>query len=437
MTRPLPSFLAELRWRNLLAQCTDEPGLTAHLSSGTPRRAYIGFDPTSDSLTVGNLVPITLLIRFQQAGHVPVVVMGGGTGLIGDPSGKTSERQLNPTETITANVESHRKIFNRIWENVADILGREYTPPQTHNNLEWLNQLSFLEALRDIGKSFSINTMIQRDSIRERLYNRDQGISYTEFSYMLLQAYDFAHLHENHNITLQMGATDQWGNIIAGLDLIKKNPTHGQPAFGLTTPLITKSDGTKFGKTESDAIWLSPDRTNPYAFYQFWLNAADADIPRFIRTYALWPQEETEATIAAHEKDPGTREAHRKLAKHMTHLLHGEVEAQNAENAAKALFSGELAALSESTLIEVMANVPHSEHQRSTLVAGVPLLDLLITTKLATSKREAREFLENGSVSVNGRKVGLDDKATMNDLLHNRFMAIRRGKKNWHLAKWL
>lgn len=495
---PMPSssstiphdFLAELKWRNLLAQCTDEPGLAAHLASGLsggqPRRAYIGFDPTSDSLTVGNLVPIMLLIRFQRAGHIPVVVMGGGTGLIGDPSGKSAERQLNTVETVAANVESQRKIFDRVWANAAGMIastaggagGREFAPPQIRNNLEWLGKLSYLEALRDIGKFFSVNAMIQKDSVRERLHNRDQGISYTEFSYMILQAYDFAYLYEKHGVTLQMGATDQWGNIVGGLDLIRSktaagqmgeqpaHATHATPAgigsyaksgdflvdttipatadtaksnkaFGVTTPLITKADGTKFGKTESGAVWLSADRTSPYAFYQFWLNAADADIPKFIRTYTLWPKDETEAIIAAHEKDPGTREAHRKLAKHMTHLLHGEAEAANAENAAKALFSGELAGLSEVTFIEVMASVPHSEHQRSTLAAGVPFLDLLITTKLATSKREAREFLENGSVSVNGRKVALDDKATMNDLLHNRYMAIRRGKKNWHLAKWL
>ncbi len=476
-----PDFLAELKWRNLLAQCTDEQGLAAHLASGLanaqPRRAYIGFDPTSDSLTVGNLVPIMLLIRFQEAGHIPVVIMGGGTGLIGDPSGKSAERQLNTVDKVAANVESQRKIFDRVWSNAAGLIGRDFAPPQIRNNLEWLGKISYLEALRDIGKFFSVNVMIQKDSVRERLHNRDQGISYTEFSYMILQAYDFAYLYEKHGVTLQMGATDQWGNIVGGLDLIRSKSAAGQmgeathattanaagigtyaksgdflvdttapapeenakshKAFGLTTPLITKADGTKFGKTESGAVWLSPDRTSPYAFYQFWLNAADADIPKFIRTYTLWSREETEAIIAAHEKDPGTREAHRKLARHMTHLLHGEAEAAHAENAAKALFSGELAGLSEITFIEVMASVPHSEHHRSTLAAGVPFLDLLLTTKLASSKREAREFLENGSVSVNGRKVGLDEKATINDLLHNRYMAIRRGKKNWHLAKWL
>lgn len=422
-------FLAELRWRGLIHQVTDEHGLAAHLAVA-PRRAYVGFDPTADSLTVGNLVPIMLLARFQRCGHVPVVVMGGGTGLIGDPSGKSAERQLMTRERVAANVQSQRRIFERVID---------FTPGRALlvNNLDWLGQLSYLDALRDIGKHFSVNAMIQKDSVRERLHARDQGISYTEFSYMILQAYDFLHLFEKEGVTLQMGASDQWGNIVEGCGLIsRRHPGESARSFGLTTPLITKADGGKFGKTESGAVWLTPDRTSPYAFYQFWLNAADADVPKFIKTYTLWSREETEAALATHEKNPAARDAHRQLARHMTTLLHGESEMHAAEAAARALFSGEIAGLSESLLNEVLSSAPSSTHGKASLAAGVPVLDLLVTTHLASSKREAKEFLAAGSVSLNGRKVGPDDKATTADLLHGKVIALRRGKKHWHVTRW-
>src|SRR5262245_18461421 len=275
----MPDFLAELAWRRLIAQCTNEPGLREHLAAGT-RRAYIGFDPTADSLTVGNLVPITLLAHFQRAGHVPVVVAGGGTGLIGDPSGKSAERMLQTREQVAANVESQKKIYERVLDFSPAAKNRAVLV----NNIDWLAPLGYLDALRDIGKHFSVNMMIQKESVRERLHARDQGISYTEFSYMILQAYDFLHLFEKQGVALQMGGSDQWGNIVAGLDLIRRvragqsgqgTADGGHPerdaAFGLTTPLITKSDGGKFGKSEEGSVWLTADRTSPYAFYQFWL----------------------------------------------------------------------------------------------------------------------------------------------------------------------
>jgi tyrosyl-tRNA synthetase len=465
-----PDFLEELRWRGLIHQVTDEPGLRQHLATGV-RRAYAGFDPTSDSLTVGNLVPIMLLARFQRCGHVPVVVMGGGTGLIGDPSGKSAERQLMTREDVAANVESQRRIFER----VIDFAGGKGL---LVNNLDWLGRLTYLDALRDIGKHFSVNAMIQKDSVRERLHTRDQGISYTEFSYMILQAYDFLHLFENEGVTLQVGASDQWGNIVEGCGLIRTREferlhtmaggavvgqviarakgdqedlarafardrdaevllaSGASRAFGLTTHLITKADGGKFGKTESGAVWLTADKTSPYAFYQFWLNAADADVPKFIRTYTLWGREETEAAIAAHEANPGAREAHRKLAQHMTTLLHGEAEMRHAEAAARALFSGEIRDLSEAMLNEVLASAPSTPHDKAALGAGVLVLDLLVTTGLAQSKREAKEFLAGGSVLVNGRKAGPDDRVTSADLLHGRIIALRRGKKHWHVMRW-
>jgi len=437
-------FLDELKWRGMFYQCTDEAGLRKHLADTGQhvRRAYIGFDPTADSLTIGNMVTIMMLAHFQRAGHAPVVVSGGGTGLIGDPSGKSAERQLLTEERARANVEGQAKIYAKLLDFSAGAANRATIV----NNIDWLGKLGYIEALRDVGKYFSVNAMIQRDSVRDRLENREQGISYTEFSYMILQAYDFAHLHKTMGVTLQMGGSDQWGNIVAGNELIRKDATRASgrqgaepkepESFGLTTPLITKADGGKFGKTESGAIWMTADKTSPFAFYQFWLNASDEDVPKFLKIFTFMSQDEVNSLLATHASNPGAREAHRALARHVTELLHGKSEVENAENAAKALFSGEIAGLPEATLREVLASAPGSTHDRATLGAGVPLLDLLVTTKLAASKREAKEFLAGGSVSVNGRKAGAEDKVTSADLLHGSMIALRRGKKSWHLTRW-
>lgn len=433
-------FLPELDWRGLLHQTTDPDRLAAHLESG-PRKVYVGFDPTADSLTIGNLVPIMLLVHAQRAGHTPVVVMGGGTGLIGDPSGKCDERQLMTRERVDANVASQRRIFEAMLDfdrdNKAVIV----------NNIDWLGKLNFIEVLRDVGKHFSVNTMIQKDSVRDRLQNREQGISFTEFCYQILQAYDFLHLHREHGVTIQMGGSDQWGNIVAGTDLIRKTlPAEESPergvtsesnlAFGLTCPLVTKADGGKFGKSESGAVWLTADRTSPYAFSQFWLNTADADVGTFLRFFTLLPRERIEELEASHAANPGAREAQRVLAREVTAMLHGLAEAENAEKAARALFSGDVADLPEATLNEVMANVPSSDHAKADLEGeGVGLVDLLVAVDLAQSKRQAREFLTNGSVTVNGRKVGLDDRLGTSDLLHGSMIALRRGKKTWRDRK--
>jgi tyrosyl-tRNA synthetase len=451
-------LIAELKWRGLFHQCTDEAGLHAHLSnpSGAMRRGYVGYDPTADSLTIGNLVTIMLLRHLQNAGHQPVVVSGGGTGLIGDPSGKSSERTLNTEETVRANVEGQRRIFGKL----LDFSPSTKNHALITNNIDWLSKISFLEALRDIGKHFSVNTMIQRDSVRDRLQNREQGISYTEFSYILLQSYDFAHLHKNMGVTLQMGGSDQWGNIVGGIDLIKKqhmsrlvkqgtivvDPPNSLTAFdsmqpkyvfGLTAPLVTKSDGGKFGKTESGAIWLTADRTSPYAYYQFWLNTTDADVSRFLRIFTLLPKDEIERIEADHAKDPGQRIAQRTLAREATELLHGKAEMDHAENAAKALFSGDIASLPERLLEEVLSSAPSSTHDKNQLGGeGISLVDLLVETGLAKSKRESREFLTNGSISVNGRTVSVEDRANTTHLLHGKLIALRRGKKTWHVTRW-
>ncbi|MGD9789100.1 MAG: tyrosine--tRNA ligase [Phycisphaerales bacterium] len=440
----MTDFLAELEWRGLLHQASDPVAIRAHLASAQ-RRAYCGFDPTADSLTIGNLVPILLLARFQRCGHQPIVLTGGGTGLIGDPSGKSAERQLLTRERVASNVASIKRIFER----AIDFSPASKNAAILVDNADWLLKLTYLDALRDVGKHFSVNAMIQKDSVRDRLHNRDQGISYTEFSYMILQAYDFLHLHKSLGVTIQLGGSDQWGNMTAGTDLIRK--THAaehadqaerEHAFVITTPLITKADGGKFGKTETGAIWLTADRTSPFAFYQFWLNSADADIPKFLRTFTFLSRPDIESLEASHAQNPGERAAHRALARHMTEMLHGTTEADHAESAAKALFSGEIAGLPEKTLREVLSTVPASTHPRSQLESGeggsggVVLLDLLVTTALAKSKREAREFLQAGSVTINGKKAEPDTTLSTKDLLHGTMIALRRGKKQWHLTTW-
>ena len=432
-------LLTELAWRDLVFQCTDEGALREHLAA-EPRRIYVGFDPTADSLTIGNLVPILALVHVARAGHEPIVLMGGGTGLIGDPSGKSAERQLMTDKQVAANVERQRGIFERVFANAG------LPTPRIVNNLDWLSGLSYIELLRDVGKHFSVNMMMQKDSVRSRLEERDQGISYTEFSYMILQAYDFLHLHKAEGVSVQMGGSDQWGNIVAGTDLIRKaSDRANQPAMGLTVPLVTKADGGKFGKTETGAIWLtgpsdgetSSQRTTAYAMHQFWLNTADADVGRFLRTFTLLDQDAIESIEAEHEAEPGRRIAQRALADAATALVHGADEAEAAERAGKALFSGDIADLPERTLMDVLADVPSSDHERSSLHGeGVDLIELLIETKLAKSKREAREFVANGSVSINGSKCPEGRRVTTGDLLHGRLIALRRGKKAWHLTRW-
>ncbi len=445
-------FLADLRARGLLQQCTDEAALAAHLRtadlSAGGRRGYVGFDPTSDSLTIGNLVGIIQLARLQRAGHTPVAIMGGGTGFIGDPSGKTAERTLLSPEAIAHNVQRIRRIFDR--EGLLDFAPARANRAVLLDNYDWLGKLSYINVLRDVGKHFSVNMMIQKESVRERLHNRDQGISYTEFSYMILQAYDFLHLFDKHGVTLQMGGSDQFGNIVCGLDLIRRASTnpdrqggsdadaaHAQ-AFGLTWPLVTKADGTKFGKTESGAVWLTADRTSPYAFYQFWLNAADADVIRYLRVFTFLTLDEIAALEASHAADPGKREAHRALARHMTELLHGPTERDHAEAAARALFTGDIAHLPLATLEEALASAPSSEHPRAHLEGtGLALVDLLAQTTLARSKSEARTLLSQNSISVNGHRAAADARVTTATLLHGKVIALRRGNKAWHITRWV
>lgn len=433
-------LIDELKWRGLLHQCTDEAGLREHLKDpeGSPRKIYAGFDPTAPSLTIGNLVPVMLLAHVKRAGHVPVVLMGGGTGLIGDPSGKSAERTLMTRETVEAHINAQRPIFDRV------LGGEKVRGAHAHtivNNADWLTKISFIDALRDIGKFFSVNMMMQKESVKARLENREQGISYTEFSYMILQAYDFAYLYEHEGVTVQVGGSDQFGNIVAGADLIRRQHAargdEAAHAFGLTAPLVTKADGGKFGKTESGAVWLTADRTSPYAYYQFWLNATDADAANWIKIFTFLDRPTIEGLLARHAENPGARELQRTLAREATAILHGFEAMEQAEAAGKALFSGDVAGLDRQTLLDVLADVPSSNEDRAKLEgAGVDPVELLVSVGLAQSKREAREFVGNGSVSVNGRKIGPEERLTPADLLHGSLMAVRRGKKNWHLIRW-
>lgn len=430
----ITDLIAELDWRGLIKDATDKDALRDHLASGQ-RRVYVGFDPTADSLTIGNLVPIMMLAHVKRAGHTPVVVMGGGTGLIGDPSGKSAERQMMTKETVEHHVNCQRPIFENV---LGQIEGPQH---QIRNNLDWLGGISYIEALRDIGKHFSVNMMMQKESVKERLNNREQGISYTEFSYMILQAYDFAYLYEHDNITVQFGGSDQYGNIVAGADLIRRvaamNDEEPSKTYGLTAPLVQKADGGKFGKTESGAVWLTAARTSPYAYYQFWLNATDEDATNWIKVFTFLPQDEIEAIITHHAENPGARELQRTLAQQATQILHGQAAMENAEAAGKALFSGEVGSLDQETLVEVFASVPTTEHAKSELGGdGVDPMELLKSCDLASSNREAREFLSGGSVSINGEKIDGETRINASHLLHGSFIAIRRGKKKWHLTKW-
>jgi tyrosyl-tRNA synthetase len=432
-------FLDELRWRGMLHQTTADDALPTHLSEGM-RIGYCGFDPTSDSLTIGNLVPIMLLAHWQRCGHKPIVLCGGGTGLIGDPSGKDAERTLQTRKQVELNVASQRGIFGR----VLDFDSGAAQAAVIVNNADWLCELGYLDVLRDVGKYFSVNAMIQKDSVRDRLQNREQGISYTEFSYMLLQSYDFLHLRRTHQCTVQIAGSDQYGNIVSGIDLIRRDMTEVAESdprgYGITAPLITKADGTKFGKTESGAIWLTADRTSPWVFYQFWLNASDDDAGRFLRFFTFLDQQTIEDIEQRHAAAPHERLAQRTLACEVTRMIHGEGELARVESAAAALFGGSIRGLDEDMLEAVFSDVGSTDHDHALLASGVSLAELLTDTGLAKSRREAREFLKAGSVSINGDKVdgdmAVEHQLGEDDLLHGRTILLRRGKKAWHSTRW-
>lgn len=415
-----PHLLDELTQRGLVAQNSDPVALADHLA--TPRTVYCGFDPTAGSLHIGHLVPLLMLRRFQLAGHTPVALVGGATGLIGDPSFKASERTLNSAETVQGWVASLSAQISALL-TASDGLAA----PLLVNNADWMGQMSALDFLRDIGKHFSVNAMLARESVRQRLARPDQGISFTEFSYALLQSQDFAVLNQRLGCTLQIGGNDQWGNITSGMDLTRR--LHQAQVYGMTLPLITKADGTKFGKTEGGAIWLDPTPTSPYAFYQFWLGTADEDVYRFLRYYSFMPLAEIEALKAEDAKRQGRKLAQQVLADELTELVHGKGALAAVQRISESLFSGEVARLGESDLAQLAQDGMPS----SPIKGETDLVTLLVECGLANSKRIARELLAAGAVSVNGA-IRRDEPLTADDRLFGRYLLLRRGKKQYHLV---
>ncbi|QPR88959.1 tyrosine--tRNA ligase [Aeromonas hydrophila] len=418
-----PHLLDELTRRGLVAQNSDPVALASHLA--TPRTVYCGFDPTAGSLHIGHLVPLLMLRRFQLAGHTPVALVGGATGLIGDPSFKAIERNLNSAETVqgwVASLSAQIKALLPTSEGLA--------APLLVNNADWMGQMSALDFLRDIGKHFSVNAMLARESVRQRLARPDQGISFTEFSYALLQSQDFAVLNQWLGCTLQIGGNDQWGNITSGMDLTRR--LHQAQVYGMTLPLITKADGTKFGKTEGGAIWLDPALTSPYAFYQFWLGTADEDVYRFLRYYSFMSLSEIEALEAEDAKRQGRKLAQQVLADELTELVHGKGALAAAQRISELLFSGEVARLGESDLAQLAQDgMPGWRIEGET-----SLVTLLVESGLANSKRIARELLAAGAISLNG-EIRRDEPLTAADRLFGRYLLLRRGKKQYRLVTWL
>ena len=418
MTSVLRQWLA----RGMVAQVSDEDGLESHLGSGR-RTVYCGFDPTAASLHVGNLVPLLGLRRLQGAGHRPILLIGGATGLIGDPGGKSEERVLNSRETVdrwAAGIRAQASGFLDFGGGNAALVV---------NNLEWTGNLPAITFLRDVGKHFSVNAMVRRDSVRSRLDREGAGISYTEFSYMVLQAMDFLELARRYECTVQIGGSDQWGNIVGGVELIRR--ALGRDAYALTTPLVTKADGKKFGKSESGTVWLDPALTSPFAFYQFWINAADADVPAWLRLFTFLDVVEIDAAVAAAAENPGGRGGQRVLATEVTRLVHGEQGLGAAERITEALFSGEIAGLGPADMEQLRLDGVGSGAIRP----GTRLATAMADGGLAASRSAARRLIAGGGVSVNGLPArDVEQALEAETALHGRYHLIRRGRKAWHLA---
>ena len=416
MSNPL---LEDLEWRGLIAQSTDRKELEQALAK--PMSLYLGFDPTAPSLHAGNLVVLLVLRRFQLAGHRPIPLVGGATGLVGDPSGRSEERSLNDEQVVAEWVSKIKKQL----EKIIDFSDKK-TGAVMANNLDWTKPVSALEFLRDIGKHFSVNQMLAKDSVANRLATA--GISYTEFSYQVLQAFDFLELYRRHECKLQIGGSDQWGNIVAGLDLIRK--VEGGAAHALTVPLLAKADGSKFGKTAGGSIWLDPQMTSAYEFFQYWLNSDDADMPKLLKVFSMKSRIEIERLIETVKTNPGAREAHRELARELTTMIHGEQMAQKVELAAKALFGhSDISELDLATLDSALAQLP-----RTQIAKGKPLPtwgDLLAATGVVDSKSAARRIVKEGGAYLNNQKVESEDFAPSKaDLLHGKYLLLRKGKRD-------
>ena len=419
---PNTSLIGNLREHGLLAQCSDEAGLDEHLGQGM-QTLYCGFDPTADSLHIGNLVPLLALRRFQLAGHRPLVLVGGATGMIGDPSGKSAERNLNEASVVIEWTERIRDQVARFFDfegpNAAVVV----------NNYDWASKLTLVDYLRDIGKHFSVNAMVQRDTVKNRLQREGEGISYTEFSYMVVQAMDFMVLARDHDCTLQIGGSDQWGNIVSGVDLVRR--VLGKTAYAATFPLVTKADGTKFGKTAGGAVWLDAAKTSPYSFYQFWLNTADADVIGFMRTFTFLKDSDVEELSRSLAEEPQARAAQQRLASEVTSLVHGTEALDGAKRISHALFAGEI----ESLEAEDLAQLEQDGMDCTYIEAeDVGLLTAMVAAGLAASNGAARKLVKGGGVRLNGVSVTDHDSQVSPDAaLYGKYHLLRRGKKTWHL----
>jgi len=426
------NFVEELKWRGMIHDMT--PGLEEQLSKEMTT-AYVGIDPTADSLHIGHLVSVMMLKHFQVAGHRPIVLIGGATGMIGDPSGKSKERNLLDETTLRHNQEAirnqlaHFLDFSEVTPNGALMV----------NNYDWMKEFSFLQFIRDIGKHITVNYMMSKDSVKTRLSSdAKEGMSFTEFSYQLVQATDFLELYRKYNCRLQMGGSDQWGNIITGTELIRRKLGHKAQTFALTCPLITKSDGGKFGKTEEGNVWLDPEKTSPYAFYQFWLNTSDDDAAKYIKIFTLLSKEEIDTLIENHKKAPHLRELQKVLAREVTTMIHSKEDFETAVDASGILFgqgtTDTLKKLKENVLLSLFEGVPKSIVKLTSILDGIPVVDFLTDyTNVAASKREAREFLKNNAISINKEKVSENITVGEDHLLQGKYILVQRGKKNYHL----
>ena len=421
------SLIEDLKWRGLLHDIM--PGTEALMDQECVK-AYVGFDPTADSLHIGNLVPIMLLVHWQKAGHTPVVLVGGATGMVGDPSGKTAERQFLDAEVLQHNLSGQKAQLERFLDFSGD------NAAVVVNNYDWFKDISFLDFIRDVGKHITVNYMMSKDSVKNRL---ESGMSFTEFTYQLVQGHDFYHLWKEHNVKVQMGGSDQWGNMVTGTELIRKKG-NGQ-AFAITAPLITKSDGSKFGKSEGGNVWLDKNRTSAYKFYQYWINAADADAARYLRIFTLLPREDIEAIEASHAENPGARALQKALAEDVTRRIHGQADLDTAVAASRLLFGktseDDLRALPEKEILSVFEGVPQRVLGRDELHQGMGIVDVLAggDTPFLASNGEARRALKEGSVSVNKAKVDDSKTITSEDLVGESLILVQRGKKNFYLLR--
>ncbi|MCQ6274409.1 tyrosine--tRNA ligase [Bacillus sp. V3B] len=418
------NLLEDLHWRGIVYQQTDEVGIQETLEK-EKISLYCGVDPTADSMHIGHLLPFLTLRRFQQHGHRPIVLVGGATGMIGDPSGKSEERKLQTTETIQHNVECIQKQLSHIFDFEGN------NGAMMVNNYDWAGSMDIVTFLRDYGKHVGVNYMLAKDTISTRL---DTGISFTEFTYTILQAMDFLHLYEKHDCKIQIGGSDQWGNITTGLELIRKMMPEGSKAYGLTIPLVTKADGTKFGKTESGAVWLDPEKTSPYEFYQFWINTADADVIKYLKFFTFLIKEEIEVLEQSIESEPHLRKAQKALAEAMTEMIHGKDSLEQAVKITEALFNGDIQKLTATEIKQGFKDVPSYEH---TTGEEIGIVDLLIAAKIVSSKRQAREDVSNGAIYVNGERVTETGYViSESDRIEGQFTVIRRGKKKYYLIKY-